>query len=453
MNINNSKIKIIYILFVVVFCTMIYPQEKTEVDDATQNENLIAEIKNAIDDEINLWYPLCVDTVFGGYFSDINYKWELDGPQNKMIVSQARHIWSASNAFMFYKDRKDLLKVAEHGFEFLRDYMWDKEFGGFYDLIDRKGNPIKEDGTIIKRAYGNSFAIYGLACYYRASGKIEILELAKKTFYWLEEHSYDKINGGYFQFISEDGKPFENGYRGTPPKDQNSSIHLLEAFTELYKVWKDDLLKQRLESILKLIRDKLTTEKGYLNLFFTKDLTPVSFRESAEIIRNRNYEFDHVSFGHDIETAYLMLEAEDALEIKNKSKTMQVAKKMIDHTLKFGWDEKLGGIYDGGYYFSDKDSPKIIKDTKVWWAQAEALNSLLIASNLFSNSDVNYFQKFLSQWNYIKKYLIDPIYGGWYWDGVDKAPQNKLNPKGSIWKVNYHTSRALINVSRNLNNR
>jgi mannobiose 2-epimerase len=162
------------------FCSI--PQEKKSISYDEQNQILVKEIQKAFNDEINFWYPLCIDTIYGGYFSDINYKWELEGLQNKMIVSQARHIWSASNAIMFYQDRKDLLKVAEHGFNFLKDFMWDKVNGGFYDIVDREGNPIKENGAIIKRAYGNSFAMFGLACYYRASGNIEALELAKKHF-------------------------------------------------------------------------------------------------------------------------------------------------------------------------------------------------------------------------------------------------------------------------------
>ena len=185
-----------------------------------------------------------------------------------------------SNAAMFYQDNTELLKTAKHGFKFLKDVMWDKEFGGFYDLVDRKGNPLKENGELIKKAYGNSFAIYGLAAYYKASGNQKHLELAKKTFYWLEKYSYDKHYGGYFQFISREGKPLESGFGNYPPKDQNSSIHLLECFTELYKVWPDKLLQERILSLLKIIRDKITTEKGYMNLFFTKDWTPISFRDS-----------------------------------------------------------------------------------------------------------------------------------------------------------------------------
>jgi cellobiose epimerase len=440
-----------FFLILVGFTFCSNPQEKKNLPDENQKQILITEIQKILDDEINLWYPLCIDTIYGGYFSDINYKWELDGLQNKMIVSQARHIWSASNAFMFYKDRKDLLKIAEHGFNFLKDYMWDKEYGGFYDLVDRKGNPIKENGIIIKRAYGNSFAIYGLAAYYRASGNIEALELAKKTFWWLEKNSYDPEYKGYFQFLLRTGEPQKKGYQCYPPKDQNSSIHLLECFTELYKVWPDTLLKIRLLSLQHLIRDIITTDQGYMNLFFNAEWKPVSYKDSSESNREENYDLDHVSFGHDIETAYLLLEASEIAGFKNDSMTLAKAKQMVDHTIKFGWDDTFGGFFDRGYYFEGDSKPKIIQKTKEWWAQAEALNSLLLMSSIYPDQK-NYYQRFCDQWIYIKNYLIDQNYKGWFWGGIDQVPGNKFTNKGSIWKVNYHTIRSLINCLNNLKN-
>src|SRR3990172_11581645 len=197
----------------------------------TNRDSILAEMETNLDNMFELWYPKSIDTVYGGFFSDINYKWELQGRQNKMIVTQARHVWSAYNAAQFYKDSNKknlLLKVAAHGFEFLKSTMWDKEFGGFYDLVNREGEPLKENGKIIKRVYGNAFAIYGLASYYKASGDISALKLAEETFYWLWKNNYDSLYGGYFQFISKKGVPYTDGYGNDPPKDQNSSIHLLE---------------------------------------------------------------------------------------------------------------------------------------------------------------------------------------------------------------------------------
>jgi mannobiose 2-epimerase len=417
----------------------------------TNKDSLISELHRTLDGEFYLFYPLCIDTVYGGYFSDANYKWELSGLQNKMIVTQARHVWSNANASIFFRTKEPYFKYAEHGFKFLKNIMWDKKYGGFYNLVDRKGIPIKENGALIKQAYGDAFAIYGLAAYYKAFGDTSALALAKKTFFWLDKHSYDPKYGGYFQFMKQDGTPYKNGFMGVPPKDQNSSIHILECLTELYGVWKNPLLKERLNSLLLIVRDKMIKDKDYLQLFFNRDLTPVSYRDSSEESRNKNIELDHISFGHNVETAYLMLEASNALGIKDNSETIAVGKSMDDFTLENGWDKQHGGIYDGGYLFKGEDSVKIIMNKKEWWSQVEALNSFLLMSRLFPNDKMNYYEKFLIQWNYIKKYLLDHKYGGFFWDSIDTAPQAEFSPKSSIWKCNYHTSRALINCIERLN--
>ncbi|MCB0687771.1 MAG: AGE family epimerase/isomerase, partial [Saprospiraceae bacterium] len=163
---------------------------------------------------IDPWYPRIVDSVYGGFLSDFNYKWELDGRQNKMIVTQARHVWTASTLAESYPDNKLYPQIAEHGFQFLRDKMWDAKNGGFYQLVDREGNPTGVDPKYgqVKTAYGNSFGMYGLAAYYRLSKKEEVLDLAKKTFQWLEEHSHDPVKGGYFQFLLEDGTALKEGH-------------------------------------------------------------------------------------------------------------------------------------------------------------------------------------------------------------------------------------------------
>jgi cellobiose epimerase len=413
-------------------------------------DSITVELQRVLDDEFKQFYPLSIDTTYGGFFSDINYKWELDGPQTKMIVTQARHIWSISNAAMFYQKDNTLRTIAAHGVEFLKNKMWDREFGGFYNLVNREGEPINEGPELVKQAYGNAFAIYGLAAYYRASGDTVALALAQETFRWLEKHSYDPTYGGYFQFMSRDGTPFIEGYHGVAPKDQNSMIHILECFTELYKVWPDSLLKERLNSLLVLIRDTVTTRRGNLVLFLKRDFTPISFKDSSPAEREKNYEFDHVSFGHDVETAYLMLEASEVLGINNDTKTLKVAKNMVDHVLMNGWDKDHGGVYDGGYYFGNSEKATIVRNTKEWWAQVEAFNSFLMMSQLFPNDSMHYYDRFCEQWDYCKKYVVDQERGGWYWGGTDIVPRNIYAPKASIWKCNYHTSRGVINCINRL---
>jgi mannobiose 2-epimerase len=159
-----------------------------------------------------------------------------------------------------------------------------------------------------------------------------------------------------------------------------------------------------------------------------------------------NRYLDHVSFGHDIEAAYLMLEAAEALGLPVDGPTLTVARKMVDHTLARGWDTDRGGIYYEGYYFRG-DSFAVINRSKNWWVQAEGLNSLLQMSRLFPQ-DQKYEQAFRKQWDYIRTYMIDPEHGGWYENGLDNDPDAEKAPKAAIWKANYHNARALMNCIR-----
>jgi cellobiose epimerase len=233
-------------------------------------------------------------------------------------------------------------------------------------------------------------------------------------------------------------------------KDQNSSIHLLEAFTELYQVWPDPLVYERLKEMLLLIRDTIVTPKGNLTLFLYPDWKPVSFADSSEAVITKHHQLDHVSFGHDVETAYLMLEASHVLGIHNDTTTLRIAKKMVDHALNNGWDNLVGGFYDEGYYFKDKPGITITHDTKNWWAQAEGLNALLLMADLFPEDELQYYKKFETLWEYTDNYLIDHEHGDWYAGGIDKQPEMKTALKGQIWKSIYHHYRSLDNCIQRL---
>ncbi len=413
-------------------------------------DSIAVEIKHTLDVELDRWYPLCVDSVYGGYYSDINYRWELDGRQEKMIVTQARHVWSIANAALFSAGYRRLLPYAAHGYRFLRDRMWDAQFGGFYDLVNRQGEPVTGPGGIPKTAYGNAFAIYGLATYYMASGDSGALDLALKTYRWLEKNSYDSVYGGYFQFLSREGLPSREGFNHTPPKDQNSMIHLMEAYTALYEAWPDSVLKERLGSMLHIVRDVITNEAGYMNLFFTRDWIPVTYKTSGTPAGPARFDIDHISFGHDVETSYLLLDASQVLGIRDDSATFRIAKKKVDFALRHGWDAGVGGFFDGGDPRITDGHVTIGRETKEWWSQVEALNSFLYMSVLYPSDTLDYYGKFTQQWAYCKKYLIDEEHGGWFWGGIDRAPRNTTAPKGTIWKAEYHTSRAMINCVRRL---
>jgi mannobiose 2-epimerase len=437
-------------LFTLLFAAMIGCQspEPRRTEIATAMEKSLRE------ETLSKWYPLCIDTIYGGYLSSFTYDFKPTADQRKMIVTQARHTWTNARAAHRYPDIQHYKTGAAHGFNFLRDVMWDKQFGGFFTLVSRDG--VVDDVNSQKTAYGNAFGIYALAAYYDQSGDTSALALVKSAFNWLEAHSHDGEEGGYFQHLARDGSPVQRsgvtestsdlGY-----KDQNSSIHLLEAFTELYQVWPDTLVRTRLEEMLLLIRDRIVTPEGYLTLFLTHDFTPISFRDSSREVISRHHYLDHVSFGHDVETAYLLLEASHVLGWENDTTTMRVTKRMMDHALMNGWDDRDGGFFDEGYYFKDSAGITITYDTKNWWAQAEGLNALLMMADLYPDDPMDYYGKFEKLWRYVDTNLIDHENGDWFAGGIDKQPELKTALKGHIWKAVYHHYRSLTNCIDRLN--
>lgn len=439
-------------IFICLLNAVANAQQAANPTHQSERLQLARAMERSLQNELlHKWYPQAMDSLHGGFLTTFTYDFKPTGPQDKFIVTQARHIWTTAMAAIRYPQTAMYLPLSKHGFQFLKDVMWDNHHGGFYTLVTRQGD-VK---TATKTAYGNAFGIYGLATYYKASRDTAALHLAQKAFRWLEEHSHDPLYGGYFQHLQQDGTPIQRT-AGTPStsdlgyKDQNSSIHLLEAFTALYAVWKNDLVKKRLEEMLLLIRDRLTTPKGSLTLFLQRDWTPVSFADSAKQVILKHKNLDHVSFGHDIETAYLLLEASHVLGRKNDRQTLKVAKRMVDHSIRYGWDSTIGGLYNEGYYFKDEPGITIIFDSKNWWAQAETLNSLLLMADLFPRDKMDYFGKFKKQWQYIQAFLIDHEHGEWYEEGLDKEPHRRTSNKGHIWKGNYHNYRALDNCIHQL---
>ena len=412
---------------------------------AAARNALADEIEASLRDELfAAWYPRVVDTEFGGYLTQWNADWEPAENQTKMIVTQARHTWTTAKAAGFFPEDTSYLEMSAHGFRFLRDKMWDREYGGFFWTVSRDGAPLFEGSGPDKTAYGHAFGIYGLAAYYAASGNEQALQLAQQAFHWLDEHAHDPEFGGYFQNLQRDGTPVPPEEIRIPPKDQNSSIHILEAFTELYHVWPDSLLGARLNEMLEIIRDTFAGEKAYLTLFSHADWRPhLPLDSSGTPIRGGP--MDHVSFGHDVETAFLMLEAAEALGT-DLSATLERGKAMVDHSLMWGWDDEVGGFYDAGEYDEGETTVSITQDGKNWWTQAEGLNSLLLFGDLYPDDPHAYHEKFLQQWSYISADLIDHERGGWYVGGVDKQPEAAERDKGGIWKSAYHDGRALMNV-------
>jgi mannobiose 2-epimerase len=235
-------------------------------------------------------------------------------------------------------------------------------------------------------------------------------------------------------------------------KDQNSSIHIMEALTTTYEVLPEPLVKDRLQEMLHLVRDTMTHPDGYLRLYFTRDWQPISHRDSSREYILDHLAVDHQSFGHDIETAYLIIDASQVLHGKVDPLTLEKAKLLTDHSLQYGFDENYYGLFDRGYRFLPDREMEIVNNHKVWWAQAEAWHTLALMSAYFPQDSV-YPEAFRQMWTYIKQEMIDPEHGGWYNNGLDTDPGNKTRNKAHQWKGAYHNGRALIQVVEYANGR
>ena len=398
------------------------------------------------------WYPLVIDTVNGGYHSNFTRNWSLEeGSQDRALVQQARHVWATSLIYEKYPERKEYLDYAVNGFRFLKNAMWDEGFGGFHTYCTQEGYRVLRS-LDDKRIYGQAFAVYGLSQYYRISKDPEALELVKKAFLWMEKHAHDAEYGGYFEFLRRDGSPVltdQSPDLTAGLKDYNSSIHLMEAFTELYLIWPDKLVRERLEEMFYLIRDTFVHPNGYLKLYFQADWTHVSKIETkAE--QSNSWFFEHFTYGHDVETAFLLLETAHVLGWGEDEKTHQIAKRLVDHSLASGWDTIVGGFYDAGV--AGEEGIRIVNNHKSWWGLVEGMNALLLMHTLYPEDPLDYYGLFLLSWNHIDTYLIDKTYGGWYNHATDTDPETVNQLKSHIWKTTYHNARGMIHCIDMLRN-
>jgi mannobiose 2-epimerase len=410
----------------------------------------VNEIQSQLDLLLQNFYPRIVDTVNGGYWTNFENDWTLSEDQDKMLVTQSRGLWTAARAAELYPENPVFREAADHGYQFLVRQLWDTLNGGFCQ--NYYSDSVTKTDPTTKLAYSNAFALYGLSQYAKINKDPEVLNWVRKSFNWFESELHDSVYGGYYNTSFSDNKkslPSSNNptrWLGKPDwKDQNTSIHLMEAFTAAYQVLPEETVKERLSEMLVLIRDSMTNEEGYLNLYFTSQWQPITLKDSSKEYIIKNPWFDHISFGHNIETAYLLVDASQTLYSRVDSTTLNIAGKLIDHTMDHGFDRDFNGLFDKGYRYKDSNEVEVIDSIKVWWAQAEAWHALALFAGL-RPEDPEYRDAFVSMWKYITTSVIDNRYGGWYNSGIDRNPETVAQRKAHAWKGCYHDGRALMQV-------
>lgn len=316
----------------------------------------------------------------------------------------------------------------QRAYNYYQDRFLDREYGGAFWLLDFHGLVIDNK----KKMYGQAFMIYALTEYFAATNNKEALDQAVELFRLIETHNYDKTYKGYYETSNRDWSISEDMRLSTADmnekKSLNTHLHLMEAYSNLYRVWKEPLVKIRLRELIRDILDFIIDPDTYhFKLFFNEKWHSKS---------------GTISFGHNIEGSWLLCEAAEILGDATLSKSVQqVALKIAQVVL----DE---GVNSNGAVYSDKDEKNVIAKKYCWWTQAEAVVGFINAYQI--SHDDAFIRMALKVWNYIETHFVDTKYGEWYNELSENHRPNRNRYKVSEWKGPYHNSRACMEIMRRL---
>ncbi len=370
------------------------------------------------------WLDHSVDEEHGGFLLEL----ERDGSVRdgrKMLVSQARQIWTFARLWNAGYREPRLRSACERGFDFLRRHFRDGRHGGWFYQVSRTGQ-IEDDK---KDVYAHAFVIYAAVEHYRAFDDEEALKAAEETFDALERHAKDPAHPGYIEELDRDWTP--RGRRARA-KTMNTQLHLLEALSELYLVSGKPAHAERLREVLDVLVEQCYQPQQECCLeWFAQDWTPLSEGRAGRMNRSTSY-------GHNVEMAWLMQRAASALELPPE-RYREVALKLIDHALRYGWHEEAGALPSRGPLTGETADRKM-----VWWVQAENMVALDWAYG--TTGEPRYLRALGRQVDWVLHRQADSAYGGW-WDEVDALGIVTQKRKAHVWHGGYHEVRACLNVA------
>ena len=375
---------------------------------------------------LDYWLKNTIDKENGGFIGEINHQNVINNNSEKGAVLNARILWSFSAAYAVEKN-PEYLKTAKRAFQYIKDYFFDKEFGGIFWSLQADGKPKDTKNQI----YAIAFVIYGLSEFYKIFKNEDALELAQSLFYKIELYSKDYKNKGYLEAFTRDWQEIEDlrlsEKDANEKKTMNTHLHIVEAYSNLYLIWPNPKLKDSIKEILEVIAlyfiNKYT---WHLKLFFDEN-----WKEKEDVI----------SYGHDIEAAWLLQWCAEAIEdevlIKNYQK----------YAVAFADATKEGLDADGGLWYEYEPKEQKLIAEKHWWPQAELWIGMINAWQLTQNEE--FLEITEKNFEFVEKYIIDHKNGEWIW-GVYADYSPILKDKAGFWKCPYHNSRACIELIKRL---
>ncbi len=389
------------------------------------NNNLL-ELRRQVKEELTnnilpFWAGKMRDEKQDGFYGQIKGDGQLIPAADKGGILNARILWSFSSAYLQEKNPL-YLEMANRAKNYILNHFFDPEFGGTYWTISFDGRPVDSK----KQIYSQAFFIYAFSEHYRASGDKTSLQKAIELFRIIEKYSFDQELNGYFEAYSRDWVLLEDLRLSekdeNEKKTMNTHLHILEAYTNLFRVWKDDELEKQLRNLILIFTEKIFNQKTFhLDLFFDEN-----WKTKSTI----------VSYGHDIEASWLIDEA--ARVLGDEELLANVQKICIKIA-----EASCEGLQSDGSMVYELDKGHLETD-RHWWVQSEAVVGFLNAWEL--SGDKQWLEKAEKCWEYISKNLIDRVGGEWFWSIADSGIPNWSGDKAGFWKCPYHNSRMCLEV-------
>ncbi len=387
----------------------------------------LLELKREISEDLtgNLlpyWSLTMPDTVNGGFYGRVDANEQVYPDAEKGGILNARILWTFSSAYRIFQD-STYLQVANYAKNYIVKHFLDEKYGGAYRTVNMKGEP----ADMRKHTLTESYFIYAFAEYYRVTGDQEALDIAIEIFELLEKYALDKDLNGYYEVFTRNWERSHDLLLGeNSPEDEKTMIthlHLVEAYAGLYRVWPEERMEERLSNILNIFNDKIVDKETSHLIYF--------------LDRNWNATTQIDSYGHDIEGAWLIVEAARLLEDPDLLEEVEKLSIRIA-------DAAHEGIEPDGSMLTEKDlSTGHVVTIRSWWEQAESIVGYLNAYEI--TGDESYLNISIDSWSYIKKYFIDKKNGGWY-ALVSESGEPAGRDKANFWTCPYHNGRMGMEV-------
>ena len=386
----------------------------------TRTDIFLRETADLLEQNI-LRYWLTLRDPRGGFYGEVSASGEVLPDTPRGVILNARIIWAFAAASR-QLGRRDYLSAAVAAKDWFLAHFIDPDQGGVYWSVTAGGAPLDDK----KQLYAQGFAIYGLSELYRATGDPQVLALAAALYRTVETHFADPENGGYIEALSRDFSPLEDmslsAHDINADKTMNSHLHLLEAYANLYRAWPDAGLKEALVRLLDIICQRVMASDWHLQLYFQRDRTVLP---------------GGISYGHDIETSWLLLECAFATH------DIEVIRRVRPYALALGRAGNEGFLPDGSMLYERQPDGEV-DDSRQWWVQAET-----VVGNLWLwkyHDDDAAVDRALACWAYIRDHLVDRERGEWYWAILPDGTPDLVNPKAGFWKCPYHNTRMCLEI-------